>query len=158
MLRRRLHEAADISAARKMLAERTNHDDPDARVLVEGFERRPELIALRHRHDIVLRPVEDDVRALVRFLDLDEEAIQFGQAGVAEGVRCRHEPCPCVELEKSYSAGWRRPFGFIFPGHEQSPQQFTDGRLWNRFDKDKLARPLEAGEAGLSAELLEFGL
>jgi hypothetical protein len=41
-------------------------------------------------------------------------------------------------------------------GHEQSPQQFTDGRLWNRFDKDKLAGPLEAGEAGLSAELLKF--
>ena len=55
-------------------------------VLVECFERQPELIALRHRHDIVRRPVEDDVRALVRFVDLDEEAIQFGEAGIAEGV------------------------------------------------------------------------
>ena len=53
-------------------------------VVVEALEHQPELVALRHRHHVERRPVEDDVGALARFVDLDAEAVERGEAGVVE--------------------------------------------------------------------------
>jgi hypothetical protein len=68
-----------------MLADRPQHDDAHARILVEILEHHPQLVALRHRHHVERRPVENDVGALARFVDLDAKAVQRGKAGVGEG-------------------------------------------------------------------------
>ena len=68
-----------------MLAHGAQHDDAHARVLVEALEHQAELVALRHRHHVERRPVEDDVGALARLVDLDAEAVERGEAGVGEG-------------------------------------------------------------------------
>ncbi len=65
-LRRCLHEALDVAAGRKMLADRAQHDDAHPRILVEMLEHHPQLVALRHRHHVQRRPVEDDVGPLAR--------------------------------------------------------------------------------------------
>jgi len=46
MLRRGFHEASDIAALEKMFADRSHDNDPDARILVEGLEHQPKLVAL----------------------------------------------------------------------------------------------------------------
>ena len=88
-LGRRLHEALDVAAAGKMLADRAQHDDAHARVLVERLEHQAKLVALRHRDDVERRPVEDDVGALARRVDLDAEAVERGEAriGKRHGLR-----------------------------------------------------------------------
>jgi hypothetical protein len=68
-----------------MLAGGAQHDDAHARILVEGLEHQPELVALRHRHDVERRPVEDHVGALARRIDLDAEAVERGEPRVGEG-------------------------------------------------------------------------
>jgi hypothetical protein len=76
-LGRGLHEAADIAARGKMLADRPDDDDAYARIFVERFEHQPQLVALRHRDDVVGRPVEDDIGALMRLIELDLETVEF---------------------------------------------------------------------------------
>ncbi len=88
-LGRCLHEAADIAAAGKILSDRTHHDDAYAVVLIECLEHQPELVALRHRHHVERRAVEDDVGAFMRFVDLDLEAVELGEAVIGEFI-CGH--------------------------------------------------------------------
>ena len=71
------------------------HDDADAGVLVEALEHQPKLVALRHRHDVERRPVEDDVGALARLVDLDAEAVERGEAGIVEDGGGAHAAVPC---------------------------------------------------------------
>ena len=47
MLGRGREKAGDIAAGGKMLADRAQHDDAHARILVERFEDQAKLIALR---------------------------------------------------------------------------------------------------------------
>ena len=70
-----------------MLADGPDHDDAHARILVQRLEHQPQLIALRHRHDIEGRPVEDDIGALMRLVDFDLEAVELGKPGVCKCVR-----------------------------------------------------------------------
>ena len=49
-----------------------------------ALEHQPKLVALRHRDDVERRPVEDDVGALARGIDLDAEAVERGEAGIVE--------------------------------------------------------------------------
>ena len=83
-LRRRLHEALDVAAGGEMLADRAHHDDAHARILVERLEHEAKLVALRHRHDVERRPVEDHVGALARRVDLDAEAVERREARIGE--------------------------------------------------------------------------
>jgi len=82
----RLHETADVAAAGEMLALRPQHDDANARILVERLERQPELIALRHRHNVIGRAAKDNVGTLMRFIDLDLEPVELGKAGISKCV------------------------------------------------------------------------
>jgi hypothetical protein len=69
-----------------MLAIRAQHDDAHAAVGIGRLEGDPQLLALRHRDDVERRPVEDDVDALARCVDLDPEAVEpVGPRGVARG-------------------------------------------------------------------------
>src|SRR6185436_14568179 len=77
-----------------MLADGAQNDDAHPRVLVEMLEHHPQLVALRHRHHVERRPVEDDVGALARFVDLDAEAVERGEAGVIEDDGA-HAAVPC---------------------------------------------------------------
>jgi hypothetical protein len=86
MLGRRFHEAPDVSSAGKMLADGADHDDANPLVLVERLENQTELIALRHRNDIVGGTIEDDIRAFMRLVDFDAKSVEFGEAGIGEGV------------------------------------------------------------------------
>src|SRR2546425_13352787 len=67
-----------------MLADRAHDDDAHARILVKRLEHEAQLLALRHRHDVERRPVEDYVGAFARGIDLDAEAIECGKARVGE--------------------------------------------------------------------------
>jgi hypothetical protein len=49
-------------------------------------EHHPQLIALRHRYDVERRPVEDDIRTLVRRIDLDLETVQLREAVIDKFV------------------------------------------------------------------------
>src|SRR5712692_10830408 len=73
---RRIEKAADLVAAGKMLALGAQHDDPDAPIGVEGLEGRAQLLAFGHRDDVEWRPVENDIGALARGIDLDTKAIE----------------------------------------------------------------------------------
>ena len=65
-----------------MLADRPDDDDADPIVLIERLEHQPQLIALRHRDDIVGRPVENDVGALPCLVDLDLETVELAEPGI----------------------------------------------------------------------------
>ena len=77
VLGRGFHKTSDIAAAGEMLADRSHHNDPDPRILVEGFEHQPKLIALRHRYDVVGRPVENDIGTFVGFVDFHLKAVEL---------------------------------------------------------------------------------
>ena len=79
-----LHEAADVAAAGKMFTLRPQHDDTDARMLIERLEGQAELVALRHRHHVVGRTVEDDVGALMRLIDFNLEAVELRKTGISK--------------------------------------------------------------------------
>ena len=74
-----------------MLTDRAHDDDAHARILVERLEHEAKLIALRHRHDVERRPVEDHVGALARGIDLDAEAVERREARIGES---RHAAVP----------------------------------------------------------------
>ena len=86
MLGARFHEAADIAAAGEVLALAAHHDDTHARIFVQRLEGQPELVALRHRHDVIGRASKDDVGALMRLVDLDLEPIELGEPGIGERI------------------------------------------------------------------------
>jgi hypothetical protein len=77
------------------VAGRAQHDHPHAGVLVEQLEGKAELLALRHRHHVERRAVEDYVRALVRLVDLDAKAVGRFQAEVLEDDNRTHAAVPC---------------------------------------------------------------
>src|SRR5439155_21955936 len=81
-----LQETDDVAAAGEMLSLPPQHDDANVRILIERLECQPELIALRHRHDVMGRASKDDVGALMRLVDLDLEPIQLCEAGIGECV------------------------------------------------------------------------
>ena len=58
-------------------------------ILVQRLEDQPQLIALRHRNDVVGRPVEDDVGALMRLVDFDLETVELAEPGIGEIRRVR---------------------------------------------------------------------
>ncbi len=62
-----------------MLADGAQHDHPHARVLVDRFERQPQLVTLRHFDDVERRPVEDHVGALALGIDLDAKAVSLAR-------------------------------------------------------------------------------
>src|SRR6266566_778502 len=81
MLGRGVEKPADLAAARKMLALGAQHDDSDAPFGVERLEGRAQLLSLGHRDDVERRPVEDDIGALARRIDLDPEPVEPVDAG-----------------------------------------------------------------------------
>ena len=84
MLGRRGEEAGDIAAAGKMLADRAQHDHAHAGILVERLEDQAELIALAHLDDVQRRPVEHDVGAFARRIDLDAKAVELLQTRIGK--------------------------------------------------------------------------
>jgi hypothetical protein len=70
-----------------MLADRPDDDDADALILIKGLEHQPQLIALRHRDDIIRRPIENDVGAFMGLVDLDLETVELAKPGILENVR-----------------------------------------------------------------------
>jgi len=74
-------KAADLAAAREMLAHCPEHDHAHPRISVEDLEGYPQLLALGHRNHIQRPPVEDDVAALVRWVDLDAKPIDLAGQG-----------------------------------------------------------------------------
>src|ERR1044072_5668756 len=66
---------------------RAEHDHAHPCILVERLEHETKLVALRHRHDVEGRPVEDHVGALARFVDLDAEPVECRKARIDEGHR-----------------------------------------------------------------------
>ncbi len=67
-----------------MLAHRAQHDDAHAGILVERLEHQAKLIALAHLDDIERRPVEHDVGAFARRIDLDAEAVELLQTRIGK--------------------------------------------------------------------------
>ena len=71
---------------------------------------QPQLVALRHRNDVVGRPVEDDVGALMRLVDLDLETVELGEPGIGESVGRGHVyflSCVCqAALEGGACSRW----------------------------------------------------
>ena len=59
-----------------MLADRAQHDDAHALILVERFEHQTQLVALRHRDDVEGRTVEHDIGALAGGIDFDAKAVE----------------------------------------------------------------------------------
>src|SRR5262249_1690763 len=73
------------AAGREMLALGAQHDDAHTRVRIQRFEGKPELVALRHRDHVKRRPVENDVAALLRLVDLDVKAVERRHPRIAQG-------------------------------------------------------------------------
>ncbi len=67
-----------------MLAGRAQHDHAHARVLIERLENKAKLIALVHFDNVQRRPVEHDVGALARAVDLDAKAVELVQARIGK--------------------------------------------------------------------------
>src|SRR5580693_296572 len=83
-----------------MLAGRPQHDDAHARILVERLEDETKLIALPHFDDVERRPVENDVGAFARRIDLDAKAVEGLQARVGKFA---HAAVPLRGETVSYS-------------------------------------------------------
>ena len=79
MLGGRFEKAADLATAREMLAHCSEHDDAHSRIGVEDLEDYPQLLALGHRNHIQRRPIEHDVAALVRRVDLDAKPVELAR-------------------------------------------------------------------------------
>src|SRR5436190_1085275 len=87
VFRRGLQKAANIAAAREMLAHGAQHHDAYACLLVESLEDEAQLIALRHFDDVERRPIEDDVGAGPFGIDLDAEAVEACEPGIGKRHR-----------------------------------------------------------------------
>ena len=100
-----------------------------ARVLVERFETQAKLIVLPHFDDVERRPVENDIGAFARWIDLDAKAVEVDRVGTSTTRRPR---------------GARR---VVLAGDELAAQQFGDGDF-GIGDKDIAPLALN-GEAGI---------
>ncbi|MGY4455446.1 hypothetical protein ACVWZR_010106 [Bradyrhizobium sp. i1.3.1] len=69
-----------------MLALAAHHDHADARILVQRLEGQAQLVTLRHRHDVVGRPAQDDIGPLMRLIDLDLEPVEFCESRIGKIV------------------------------------------------------------------------
>src|SRR5579875_215366 len=76
MFRAPRHEARDVAAARKIRAARADDDRADTRVTIELGENRRKLLTLGHRDHVERRPIENDVGALARRVNLDAKAVE----------------------------------------------------------------------------------
>ena len=76
MFGRGIEKPADLAAARKMLADRAQHDDPHAMIRIGRFEGDAQLLALAHRDDVERRPIQDDVEPLPRRIGLDAKTVE----------------------------------------------------------------------------------
>ena len=83
-------KASDLATAREMLAYCSEHDDAQPRISVEDLEGHPQLLALDHRNHIQRRPVEDDVAALMRGVDLDAKPVELARQGREERRNVGH--------------------------------------------------------------------
>ena len=128
----------------KCSPDRAQHDDAHACVLVERLEHQPQLVALRHRDDVERRPVEDDVGALARRVDLDAEAVERREARIGELITLMLRFL-CVRLPR-----------LVFARDQLAAQQLADRRFRDRLDEHIAARPLEFGKAGRAAILVEL--
>ena len=72
-----------------MLALRPEHDHAHGLVGVERCEDGGKLVPLRHAHDVERRPVEHDVGAGRRVIELYPETVEMG-----EGLCCGHALLP----------------------------------------------------------------
>src|SRR6202043_3485620 len=90
----------DIAAGGKMLANGAQHDDADARILVERLEDQTKLIALPHFDDIEGRRVENDVGAFAGRVDLDAKAVEGLQTRIGKFT---HAAVPLRGETGSYS-------------------------------------------------------
>ena len=59
-----------------MFSDRPQHDNPNAGIVVEHLEHKPQLIALRHLDDIEWRPIENDVGTFSLTINFDAETIE----------------------------------------------------------------------------------
>src|SRR5277367_1347984 len=92
MLRRRRQKAGDIAARGKIFADGAQHDHAHAVVLVKRLEDEPQLIALSHFDNIERRPVQHDIGALARGIDLDAETVELLQTQIGKPS---HAVVPC---------------------------------------------------------------
>ena len=90
MLGRGFEKAFDVAAAGKVLADGTQHDDADARVVVDRFEHQAQLVALRHLDDVERRPIENHVGALAFGIDFDAKPVKPRQPRVGESHSSAH--------------------------------------------------------------------
>ena len=102
MLGRGFHEAFDVAAAGKMLANGAQHDHADMLVLVERLEHEPQLVALRHLDHVERRAVKDDIRALLSGVQFNLEAVECREARIVESHRS-HAAVPCERALSSVS-------------------------------------------------------
>ena len=79
MLGECFEKAVDFAAAREILAHCPEHDHAHPRISVEDLEGYPQLLALGHRNHIQRRPIEHDVAALVRRVDLDAKPVELAR-------------------------------------------------------------------------------
>ena len=92
----RLHEALDVAARGEMLARRRDSTmTRTRRILVEGLEHQPELVALRHRDDVEGgRSSTMSARSRCG-VDLDAEAVEIGETGIGEAGGLAHDVLRC---------------------------------------------------------------
>src|SRR5579875_1598384 len=77
-----------------MRADSAQHDDAHPLVLVESLEDKPQLVTLGHLDDVERRSVEDDVRALLAIVELDQKAIERLETRIGESHHA-HAAVPC---------------------------------------------------------------
>jgi len=84
MLGSRVEEAANDAAGGEVLADRAQHDDTNAGILIQGLEHEPQLVTLRHGDGVERRPVENDIGALALRGNLDTETVKVLQSRIRE--------------------------------------------------------------------------
>src|SRR5450830_414482 len=94
MLGRGLHEAFDVAAARKMFANGAQNDHAHTLVFIERLEHKPQLVALRHLDHVERRAMNNDIRALLRGVQLNREAIEGREVRIVKSHR-GHAAVPC---------------------------------------------------------------
>ncbi len=94
-----------------------------SRILVERLEHEAKLIALVHLDDVERRPVEHDIGAFARRIDLDAEAVE--RCADADRKKSTRKNCSCG---RSLRVGEPGLVG-IFAGDKLAAQQLADRRF-----------------------------
>ena len=81
----------------------------------------------------------------------DAEAVELGEARIVESVMA-------VMLRFLLVRAYARFLGLVFACDQLAAQELADRRFRDVVDEDVAARPLEIGEAGGAAELVELGV